>query len=187
MVEGGPASTIVAARTTATGEGRPWRTAEYPASCDQSDGRSVEAHSRSNVDRECGLEEIDWNRPSSDKRASSSNEGKSTGMYPVRLRLANRRLSRVLSAASVKPHQAGEAYSSEAIEVILATRRSSSGRRPCNLNMRRAYPVEAQCCDYTVYVITNGKSGIQGHSQHPQGLNTLGSRNNRFNGKILSK
>src|SRR6218665_1934387 len=37
------------------------------------------------------------------------------------------------------------------------------------------------CCDYTVYVITYGKSGIQGHSQHPQGLNTLGSRNNRVN------
>src|SRR6218665_185741 len=51
MVEGGPARTILAARTTATGEGRPWKTAEEPASCDQSDGRSVEAHPRSNISR----------------------------------------------------------------------------------------------------------------------------------------
>src|SRR6218665_3597402 len=83
------------------------------------------------------------NRSTSAKRASSSNEGKSTGRYPARLRPANSRLSRVLSAASVKPHQAGEAYISEATEVILATRWSSSGRRPCDLKVRRENRVEA--------------------------------------------
>ena len=50
------------------------------------------------------LEQIDRNRPASAFRASSSNEGKSGGRNPARLRLASWRSSGDRSDASVKPH-----------------------------------------------------------------------------------
>src|SRR6218665_2416959 len=80
-----------------------------------------------------GLELIDLNNPRSASRANSSNDGESAGRKPPLLSL-----SRLRCSAVVKPHHVGEAYSSEATVVSLATSCSSCGRRPCDLRVFKA-------------------------------------------------
>jgi len=85
-----------------------------------------------------GLRTMDLYRRWSAIIARFSKDGWSAGRYPLRLSLATSLSSLILSAAEVNPHHAGDAYSREAMVVILATICGCLGWRPRDLSILRA-------------------------------------------------